>query len=464
MQVYYWTGFGKRNNSTKQPDLQDATEANVVLKDGCSIENPVLETAQIPLNASYFHISDFGRYYFVTERVKVSNTVTRFHLATDPLATFKTAIGNYTGHIARCSDATFYNPYISDAYNIPTSDVDFASEVTPCKDFQQIQSIFHAGGIYVLGVMGKPTNANVDNYNGMSRYYYLTAMQMQQLAALLNDNTFLQNVKNEFTNPMDCITECHWLPIQPSILTETEMEPLYLGAQQVTGTNVLIVKNRFLRTVNSVTMPAGIGDFTYTNRGAYAAATISFPFVGQVPLDMEMLHAGLGTSIETVIDVFTGDIMHTMYSTTGRYRWKTYTGNCKTSIPIMSNTRDFTGAISNFIGAVGGVMTGNVAGAVAGVMDTTASLLSHDYQVNGSYSSGLAVYGDLDFTVRYYKRKPSHAIEDLKNIDGLVCDKVAMISSHPGYLVMSNASIDIDGTEQDRTAVNGYLNSGFFYE
>lgn len=51
MQVYYWTGFGKRNNSTKQPDLQDATEVNIALKDGCSIENPVLETAQIPMNA-----------------------------------------------------------------------------------------------------------------------------------------------------------------------------------------------------------------------------------------------------------------------------------------------------------------------------------------------------------------------------------------------------------------------------
>lgn len=463
MNVTYWTGFTKRNNSTKIP-ATTGSDVSVALKDGCSLEDPIIETATIPIAASYFYIADFGRYYFVRRRERLTLTQTRFYLATDPLATFKTEIGSYTGHIARCSDATFYNPYISDAYNIPTSDVDFASEVTQCKDLSQIQSIFHAGGIYVLGVMGKPTNANVENYNGMSRYYYLTATQMHQLAALLNDNTFLQNVKNEFTNPMDCITECHWLPIQPSILTETETEPLYLGAQQVTGTNVLIVKNRFLRTVNSVTMPSGIGDYTYTNRGAYAAATISFPFVGQVPLDMEMLHAGTGTSIETVIDVFTGDIMHTMYSTTGLYRWKTYTGNCKTSIPIMSNTRDFTGAISNFIGAVGGVMTGNVAGTVAGVMDTTASLLSHDYQVNGSYSSGLAVYGDLAFTVRYYKRKPSHAIEDLKNIDGLVCDKVATISSHPGYLVMSNASIDIDGTEQDRTAVNGYLNSGFFYE
>lgn len=462
MNVTYWTGFTKRNNSTKIP-ATIGTYVNVALKDGCSIEEPIIETATIPIGASYFYVANFGRYYFLKERVKISNSVTRFHLATDPLATFKTEIGNYTGHIARCSDASFYNPYLSDGYNTPSTDVDFDSAYTQCKDSSQIQSIFNAGGIYMLGVMGKPSENTVGNLNGTSRYYYITAAQLYALSEILNDNTFLQNMVNEFTNPMDAITECHWLPLASSAIPDSTLEYVRLGSQ-LTGIQGIVAGHRFITTTNTLTMPSGIDDQTYLNRGSYAAATINLPFVGQVPLDLEMLHAGAGTAIDTNIDVFTGDVMHVIRSSSGDYRYKAYTGNIKTSIPIMSNTRDFTGAISSFLGAAGSVMTGNVGGAISGALDTTSSLLSHDYQVNGGNSSGLGVYGDLRFTVRYYKRKPAHAITAVAAVDGLVCDKVAMISNHPGYLVMSNASIDIDGTEQDRTAVNGYLNSGFFYE
>ena len=456
MQVYYWTGFGKRNNSTKQPDMQDATEANVVLKDGCSIENPVLETAQIPLNASYFHISDFGRYYFVTERVKVSNTVTRFHLATDPLATFKTAIGNYAGLISRCSDSTFYNQWLQDPLNPPSTAIDMES------DFANINFIDYGGaGTYILGIVGAPPGSGAAaGPNGLARYFALTAAQITQLAINLNDQSVLAQLILEFTNPMDSIISCKWIPVDISSIPAVS-ERIKIGTYD-TGLNGQLITQRVMS--ETVTIPAfdltGADPSGYMRKAPYMNLEMFLPFVGTVPIEWDIIgQTGAASRMLIVYDVFTGDLIYN-YSF-GNFEQKYY-GNMSTNIPISSKTYSPTGVITGSLTAAGGMASGSILGALEGISGAVHSVMTHG-QVNGSLSSGLGGWFN-QIKIRLFGRLPVRGSLDAASIDGLPCEKVGQISSHAGYLVMRNASLDINGTEQDRTAVNGYLNSGFFYE
>ena len=58
--------FSKCINSTKQP-TGVGTDVSVVLKEGCSVENPILVLTGNNFTYNYAYISDFGRYYFVTD-------------------------------------------------------------------------------------------------------------------------------------------------------------------------------------------------------------------------------------------------------------------------------------------------------------------------------------------------------------------------------------------------------------
>ena len=93
--------FSKRKNSTAIPTGAAQKTASVLLKDNCTLENPVFEihSASIAEYAiyNYVHISAFGRYYFVVDRTYRTGSVIVIRCAVDVLASFKTAIQAQTG-------------------------------------------------------------------------------------------------------------------------------------------------------------------------------------------------------------------------------------------------------------------------------------------------------------------------------------------------------------------------------
>ena len=75
--------------------LTTISTINGVLKDGCSIIDPVIlidYDMSALVNANYCHVGTFGRYYFIQDIVSVRSAVCELHCHVDVLESFKTQI------------------------------------------------------------------------------------------------------------------------------------------------------------------------------------------------------------------------------------------------------------------------------------------------------------------------------------------------------------------------------------
>lgn len=80
-----------------------------------SVENPVLileESVANIMSANYCYISDFGRYYFITDKQCDSNGLWTISLKVDVLESFKNDIYNLKGIVQRQKNN--YNMYLVD--------------------------------------------------------------------------------------------------------------------------------------------------------------------------------------------------------------------------------------------------------------------------------------------------------------------------------------------------------------
>ena len=111
IQVRFYN-FNKRTNSTKVP-TGSGTDYNCVLKDDTSILEPVirLQTSNNVKGYNYAYISDFSRYYFVTDIVS-SKGFWEISLKVDPMASEKSGIGALSAYVLRSSSS--YDEYICD--------------------------------------------------------------------------------------------------------------------------------------------------------------------------------------------------------------------------------------------------------------------------------------------------------------------------------------------------------------
>ena len=91
-----------------------ATVSGVKLKEYTSIINPVLlltKSANV-IAANYVYISEFGRYYYITNLEYQTNDIVALTLAVDVLYSFRTAI--LASEITAIRSSNHYNRYLPD--------------------------------------------------------------------------------------------------------------------------------------------------------------------------------------------------------------------------------------------------------------------------------------------------------------------------------------------------------------
>lgn len=87
---------------------------NCVLKEGTSVENPVIlvrNTSNIS-SYNYMYIPDFHRYYYIEEIVSVNNNLWELHGHVDVLQTYGNAIRQQTATCKR--QENLFNMYLDD--------------------------------------------------------------------------------------------------------------------------------------------------------------------------------------------------------------------------------------------------------------------------------------------------------------------------------------------------------------
>lgn len=94
---------------------QAIASVTATVKGSCSVDNPtLLINYQTAASFNYFHVSDWGRYYKVTNRMLVPGEHMMISGQSDPIASFAGSIAGLDVYAVRCEDLTARSPELAD--------------------------------------------------------------------------------------------------------------------------------------------------------------------------------------------------------------------------------------------------------------------------------------------------------------------------------------------------------------
>lgn len=477
MTLTYWSNYSKKKNSTAQPT--SGTDVTIVLKDDCSIINPVIRSATMPASANYCYISEWGRYYFVTNCVYISNTIKEFTLEVDVLASYKSAIGSTVAHIAYSS--TGYDTDIIDA-RLP---VKITKSIIP-HDFTP--TIFDTTGCYILTVAN--TRGGI---NGFCTSYVCTEATVKLCAnALMSLDIDARLIKSIYS-PFDAIISCIWLPLNCSTVQTsycTSAEAVIFGDFACDGHEItpgvwapsiaaFPLATPYFTDIGLITAFTP----TYTDFrkvSPYTSYSLYIPYYGLIELnasDVQNVVDNLNVCYS--IDICTGDMTVGINSAAIPGWCQTITTNIGVNCPIAQTSTNTTGTLSSIAGTAGGIggavvsgISGNVPGAVISGMgalfsaaNTALSYCQRGVSTKGGVNGrSMIPLGDTFVLMEY--AQDTEDPDDVNYIAkwGRPVGLTEAISNHSGYVQCDQASVSCSGTAIEKDRINSYLNTGFYYE
>ena len=214
---------------------------------------------------------------------------------------------------------------------------------------------------------------------------------------------------------------------------------------------------------------------SYLEKAPYCTGEIYLPFIGFVPLDMDIAGYTKSVQLEGYVDILTGDIVYKLKY--GAIWSATYSGNIATKLPVTGASYDGIGVATGAITVIGGlaaavaaVATGGGSAlvgagvAAGGAMGAVKSAELHT-MINGGNSSAIgASLGTAPYAVIYQNNPSENNLTAYQSEQGMPYFQVGSASGHGGYVKFANASVSIPGNGGEQQTVNDYLNSGFYYE
>lgn len=473
MNITVYQNFVKRRNSTLQP-TSGGTPKTVTLKEGTSIENPTFL-----LNGSDFtfnYVSAFNHYYFVDDVVAVRNGLTEIKCSMDPLATHKTAIGNYTAFIER--SASFYDS------DYPDPLVSMQNDVVHKESFASTSGLFISGGIggcFVISVLN-----NKGSGTGFTTSYIISYTEIERLAEYVNTDwgsaasgvtTVIEWLQATFLKTADCIIDCIWLPIDSNMYSSSSLlsyEQIKIGVDNVTVGGTAVNGYRFLSPMivgNSfdVVIPHEYSDFRHY--APYTTAVLFIPGYGTVDINTLDFKKNNTIKLAFRVDLATGDTI----AFAGNYDGKlvsVYKYNIAVSCPVGKVSSNVTQTITGVLQTAGMIANARVLperfqlgaelSAAASGVNSLASAIGITPSVSGA-KGGRVIFRDANIWIETFSKVTSDPA-DLLAEHGRVLMDTKQLSTCSGYVKCSNASVPIDGMAAEKDEVNNYLNNGFYFE
>ena len=462
MKLKYWTDFSKRKNSTKQPLDTAAVEIDIKLKDDCSIINPVIQSSSIPINANYFYIADYGRYYYLDNTERTSNQLKDMACEVDTLATYKSYIGSTVAHIAYSSSG--WDKWKVDN-RIPvktTKTVSHSSDST---------AIFSGSGTFIL------TCVSDGSASGITAQFALTGASFRSLAQkLFTDQNIQDAIKKYLNSPFEAVVGCKWVPFSYDEVPGTAGTIEFGG--ESTGVSGKMLSSSPVRASSvALSIPWTYSDFRRSD--PYTSLSIWLPGYGYTDLNASDVCDIASISCNFMCDCGTGNILYRIYDSTSSRLLTSGSYDASVNIPISSVSVDTGGIISNISGVISGAAGSGVAGALghpAGALSSLGGVLGsgagailsankRTASTRGSLS-GRAIFGAGTDCVLYSFSVDTEDPDDASYIArwGRPVGVTHAISNHSGYVQCEGASVSMPGTATEKDRVNSYLNSGFFYE
>ena len=483
MTVTFWSGFSKRINSTVRPSTT-GTDHDCKLKEDCSEHDTVL-VLQSTADYDYAYISTWGKYYFVRDRVSKSNTISEYYLTEDPLATYKTYIGNMTARVIYAATAV-HDPWLVD----PRIQIKNSKTIAQYNHNTNVTS--NTSG-YILTVYN---NAITANSSGFSVSYLLSEIGMSKVREWFARVGVSDVIAQFFNgNPLSGVLGCIWVPYFNDLIDSSNTYTVPASYMAIgskwsndspaivfnTGELYVIKNYSILEGYNYISIPHIYNDFR--RYAPYTSAALYLPGVGVVGINKQEYPSG-NLSILYYIEVITGAIKYYVMDAGSGSIVNSYDGNIASQCPLGQITTNATGVVSSIGATLGGVvslagaaavtaategatapmLTGAAASVIAGVANTVLSFNQHSASVVGNNGSRLAFKIPYIhyFEVAVDTEDPTDASYVM--LKGYPHAGTAQISSFGGFIQCEGASVICPGNPTEKEEINNYLNTGFFYE
>lgn len=473
MNIKYWQGFSKRKNSTKQPS-GTGTDLTVVMKDNTSREHPTFILSGYDWSMNY--IQAFGDYYYVEDIITNTNGTSEVVCSIDPMATAKAEIGALNAFVEYTTNG---NVLLADT-RIPKKTYDLRTASAQVA----LPWTLMPGGSYRLAITGKTgcwiysmeladlvdflTDINTWT-DDLFNFYQPPAVQNDVIDQIKETGQWLGSMASQFIKQIvgsgrvsENIRSCVWVPWP----NEGNPMRMYVG-QFDTGMNknIVLLEHDVQDVTVSIPWPAGVTDW---RRVSCVDVYLCLPFVGVIQLTPYSFSQFSTLFIKCSRSTMSGAIAYEVKAGTGApaITLGTYGADAGADYPIGIQSVDLGKSITSVIAATAGVATGGAAGAAAAMYGAGSFIDS--FVPNGSTIGGLggSAASGLDMTIRcitiYHPLTEDPG--DSAAIHGIPLFEHRTISSLSGYVKCAGASVQSALNDTDKEIINGYLNSGFYYE
>lgn len=453
--------FTKRTNSTLRPTTGGTTK-QVRLKEPTDVKNPVFIMEGID-NTSTMCVWN-GAYYFITNRVYITNSIMELHCSIDPGATASDDIKDYTCFVERANSA--YDTMLNDSLlSVQQDIVNRAISKTPITG-DLLNPFYDVNGCYVVRTISQSSNS----LSGINIY----ALTGQELADLLNymfDDTnysWLNSAQNEFIksvfNPFDYIVDVKWVPFNiATVSTAQNSEKIKLGWWTTDADGWPVNHTGLFRVFQLIWPTSYYSDFRQYNNN-YTRISLMIPFVGVVEIDPIELSAGDTISIGYAVDfvTYTGHCyIMAVNSNTGIQKYLGYyNASYSAQIQLAQTSTDLKRMTGDLVAGVGNLFAGNIAGGVAGLVDMASCATSPSKSMIGGQSS----ITDLKATQNIQVTIESYGTKDFPtSVAGRPLMQNVQLGTLSGFIKCGNASIPL-ANAMIRDEVNQMLNTGIYIE
>lgn len=492
--------LSKRENSTLRPSGNAAASFTCRLKDGSGVVSPVivLDIATTdPSDWNYCYISQFSRYYYVTEWTYERGEWSA-SLTTDILATYRSQIGSSSLYVLRSSAAQ--DGTISDGmYPIRAgvSIVDTPATSNWWGEYSGDNDSINPGdGGFVVGLLSYIT-AGSSTFGGIN-YVFLTPRQMQAfLRALYTPGgnpmsmEYMEAITDEYLsggslttdavanmsytieNPFtDYVKSVMWVPGVPS--DAALIASLYMGRHQFTYAKDGVSSHAF-NPAGKITLSASFDipqhpiastRGTYMNTAPYTDTYLLLPRLGLVPVDNSLFaNSSNPIRVDLQLDPISGMGVYILYvDGTEMSRWS---GKIGVNVAL-SETKDIGESLNAYLSAVNpaaSLISGDIAGAITGAGAAITSIARARETGGGTIGSNDGWLGLMGEYRRPHLISVFHQVApDDNNHNGRPLCQVRQISTLGGYIKVQDGDVAIPGTSGEAAAVRSYLEGGFYYE
>lgn len=455
--------LSKRDNSTKQP-TGAPVEYDCILKDGCSIFTPAIKLdmglASDPSVYNYAYIPAFGRYYFIedwffTDRLWIAN------MRVDVLATYKTQIGTSSLYVMRAAGA--HDGDIIDTLYPAKTGCSYASD-TKSNPWQS--------SCFIVGVV------SADASFGSMEYYAMTAGELRSMCLALTDPATIIDSVYDFdvtelstglqlalVDPIQYVKSCIMLPVSKGDITNLGSGQTVKACRFDAGTGNKVYPTS--RITNSYSFaiqkhPDTNARGNYVNSKPFTNITLTIPPWGCIDIDTSVTANASTLSVEVEVDPISGKgVLVVKANNIVLNRLEAQVG---VPISLSSVTRDYIGAATSALGAVGGAVSGfmgNIGGfigAASGVGNAVESLMPRA-QTIGTTGSFVSNRGEFRLDHQFFRPVP-----DDNTHNGRPLCQVRQLNTLSGYMLIQDGDVTIAGTASEDSKIRNYLETGFYYE